>query len=43
MQETCPKCKAVTQQAKPPKYSPEDRWGEYRRKAKAEIAQNERE
>ncbi|HIH96263.1 MAG TPA: RNA-protein complex protein Nop10 [Thermoplasmata archaeon] len=29
---TCPKCKVRTEQAAPPKFSPEDRWGKYRRK-----------
>jgi H/ACA ribonucleoprotein complex subunit 3 len=32
----CPKCGAKTVQPKPPKYSPEDQYGEYRRKAKKE-------
>lgn len=34
MQKNCPKCKLPVNQAKPPKYSPEDRYGDYRRKAK---------
>jgi H/ACA ribonucleoprotein complex subunit 3 len=40
MQKTCPQCKAATRQAKPAKYSPEDRWGSYRRRAKEEAAQS---
>jgi H/ACA ribonucleoprotein complex subunit 3 len=38
MQKNCPKCQAATNIAKPPKYSPEDRYGSYRRKAKDEEA-----
>lgn len=30
----CPACNAVTRDPTPPKYSPVDRWGAYRRKAK---------
>lgn len=43
MDDTCPKCAAPVHQAKPPKYSPEDRWGSYRRQAKAEMAQTDDE
>jgi H/ACA ribonucleoprotein complex subunit 3 len=38
MNENCPVCGAPAPQARPGKYSPEDRWGEYRRKAKAQAA-----
>ncbi len=34
MGENCPKCRKKTIPAKPPKYSPEDKYGEYRRKMK---------
>jgi len=30
----CPKCKSETIRPLPPKYSPEDKYGEYRRKYK---------
>lgn len=30
----CPKCKGDTRNPHPPKYSPEDRYGKYRRLAK---------
>ena len=36
MEEKCPKCKAKTFSPAPAKYSPEDPYGEYRRKAKQE-------
>ena len=36
MQETCPKCSAKTEHAKPPKYSPADKYGKYRREVKEE-------
>ena len=32
--ETCPKCGKPTAEAGPAKYSPEDRFGKYRRKLK---------
>ncbi|MGI6472099.1 MAG: H/ACA ribonucleoprotein complex subunit NOP10 [Candidatus Methanomethylophilaceae archaeon] len=31
--ETCPVCGGVTSSPAPPRYSPEDRYGAYRRKA----------
>jgi H/ACA ribonucleoprotein complex subunit 3 len=36
MQKHCPACNAPTIIAKPPKYSPEDRYGDLRRRAKEE-------
>lgn len=39
MHKTCPTCSKPTRQAKPAKYSPEDRWGSYRRQAKQEATQ----
>ncbi len=39
MQKNCPLCKTATRQAKPAKYSPEDKWGSYRRRAKAETSE----
>jgi H/ACA ribonucleoprotein complex subunit 3 len=37
MKETCPKCGGATIMAMPAKYSPDDRYGEYRRRLKKEI------
>lgn len=37
MKETCPKCGGTTIMAMPAKYSPDDRYGEYRRRLKKEI------
>jgi rRNA maturation protein Nop10 len=37
MQENCPKCRAITENSKPAKYSPDDLYGDYRRKAKEEM------
>ena len=34
MQEKCPKCKETTINPKPAKYSVDDRYGDYRRKAR---------
>jgi len=34
LQPSCPKCNSKTFSPKPAKFSIEDRWGEYRRKAK---------
>jgi H/ACA ribonucleoprotein complex subunit 3 len=34
LEASCPKCKAKTIEAVPPKFSPEDRWGKYRRELK---------
>lgn len=33
----CPSCKGEALPVKPPKYSPPDRWGKYRRMMKKEI------
>ena len=34
LEDRCPKCGKKTVVAHPPRFSPEDRYGEYRRKAK---------
>jgi len=34
MKAACPKCGVATVSSRPPKYSPEDKFGAYRRKAK---------
>jgi H/ACA ribonucleoprotein complex subunit 3 len=34
---TCPNCSSPTVMAMPAKYSPEDRYGEYRRRLKMEM------
>jgi H/ACA ribonucleoprotein complex subunit 3 len=39
--EKCPKCGEVAVRAAPPKFSPQDRWGEYRRKLKKLEGKNE--
>ncbi len=36
MHTKCPACSKPVALAKPPKYSPEDRWGDYRRRAQQE-------
>ncbi len=36
MKESCPECNSTTIEPKPPKYSPEDKYGEYRRESKNE-------
>lgn len=33
-EKSCPVCKCNTISTKPPRYSPIDKWGDYRRKAK---------
>jgi len=33
----CPNCNKKPVSPKPPKFSPEDRWGHYRRLAKKEV------
>jgi len=38
LRDVCPKCGAKTILPKPPKYSPEDKYGDYRRQAKEELA-----
>lgn len=42
LQETCPRCNVKTGNPNPPKYSVEDKYASYRRKAKEEqrISQN---
>jgi H/ACA ribonucleoprotein complex subunit 3 len=40
-QKTCPKCGGIVSDPKPPKYSPQDKYGDYRRKAKRKIQQQE--
>ncbi|TFH07674.1 MAG: RNA-protein complex protein Nop10 [Candidatus Thorarchaeota archaeon] len=40
-QKTCPKCGSPVSDPKPPKYSPQDKYGVYRRKAKRKIQQQE--
>ncbi|MBU1158697.1 MAG: RNA-protein complex protein Nop10 [Candidatus Thermoplasmatota archaeon] len=35
---TCPKCGGTTFMSMPAKYSPEDRYGEYRRRLKNEMS-----
>jgi H/ACA ribonucleoprotein complex subunit 3 len=36
MEEKCPKCGGKADNPKPAKYSPEDKYGDYRRQAKRE-------
>lgn len=36
LKEKCPRCMSVTHDPKPVKFSPEDRYGKYRRMAKME-------
>jgi H/ACA ribonucleoprotein complex subunit 3 len=40
-QKACPKCGGSVSDPKPPKYSPQDKYGSYRRKAKRKIQQQE--
>jgi H/ACA ribonucleoprotein complex subunit 3 len=37
----CPKCGGKTKNAEPPKYSPQDKYGKYRRMMKLEISENQ--
>ena len=37
LKEQCPKCGGTTLMPMPAKYSPEDRYGEYRRRLKKEL------
>ncbi len=37
MKQFCPKCSSKTDNPKPPKWSPDDKFGAYRRKAKKLI------
>jgi len=41
MKDICPKCGAKALNPKPPKFSLEDKFGEYRRKAKRAILKKE--
>jgi len=41
LQAVCPKCSAAALPIKPLKYSPEDPYGEYRRKAKHHLLQEQ--
>lgn len=41
MRDVCPKCGGKAVQSKPPKYSPEDKYASYRRKAKEEMLKKE--
>jgi len=41
MDDTCKACKIRTVQPRPPKYSPEDKYSEYRRRAKKEQLKDE--
>lgn len=36
LKENCPKCGEKTLSPKPARFSPQDKWGEWRRKAKKE-------
>lgn len=38
LRETCPSCGGKCVFPKPPKYSPEDKYAKYRRKAKEELS-----
>ncbi|MBU1111939.1 MAG: RNA-protein complex protein Nop10 [archaeon] len=40
MKKQCPKCSGEMVLAKPPKYSPEDKLGSYRREAKKKDLEN---
>ncbi len=37
LKEKCPRCKSVTHDPKPLRYSPQDRYGKYRRMAKMKV------
>ncbi|NPA76285.1 MAG: RNA-protein complex protein Nop10 [Candidatus Diapherotrites archaeon] len=37
LKDVCPVCGEKTVSAHPPRFSPEDKWGEYRRRAKLEL------
>ncbi|MFH1590626.1 MAG: RNA-protein complex protein Nop10 [archaeon] len=41
LHEECATCGGKTQESKPPKYSPEDKYGGYRRTAKRETLEQE--
>ncbi|MFW9792724.1 MAG: RNA-protein complex protein Nop10 [Candidatus Thorarchaeota archaeon] len=42
-QKECPKCKGPVSTPKPPKYSPQDKFGDYRRKAKRKAQRSSTE
>ena len=39
LQEKCPKCSTPTHEPRPPKYTPEDKYGSYRRQEKKKELQ----
>jgi H/ACA ribonucleoprotein complex subunit 3 len=41
MEQICPKCKSPAVNPKPAKYSPDDKYGSYRRQAKKEQLKQE--
>ena len=41
MKEKCPECGSVAGHPRPPKYSPDDKYAEYRRKVKREELEKE--
>lgn len=41
LKEKCPKCQRETKSRNPPKFSPEDRYGKYRREIKKKIWERE--
>ena len=41
LKDTCPNCKEKTASPHPPKFSPEDRYGKYRRQLKALAKEEE--
>ncbi|MFQ5800783.1 MAG: RNA-protein complex protein Nop10 [Candidatus Hydrothermarchaeales archaeon] len=43
LEEACPKCGVPTTTPLPPRFSPEDRYGEYRRKLKMAVLGGERD
>ena len=40
-QKKCPECGGPVSSPKPPKYSPQDKYGTYRRKAKRKAAESD--
>jgi H/ACA ribonucleoprotein complex subunit 3 len=43
LKERCPICNGKTAQNKPPKFSPEDKYGEYRRRTKNDDGKERKE
>ena len=41
LRDACPECGAATENSAPAPFDPEDRWGEYRRRAKRRAAKSE--